>query len=181
MRPAPWSPLLFLGLSACLFGGTGSDEPPTPSGRSDTGSGAFSCGDEIPVIQSFTATPEGLGSPERNGEEYPLLGLDFTATDADGALGEVVYRLWFDDHVDGFVDTSGDPFHAIGKTLSLQSCVTTEAQVHVTVTASGQLAPNTWYDFAVTVEDRDQHVSAPAYTSGGTPKDDGSDPDPLER
>ena len=180
MADNPWTllPALILLAAACNPDAGEGDEPPTPAGRDDETGLQVQCSSQAPQITAFTALADGLETFEQ--QEYPVIMLTIDASDSDGDLGQVYYELWWDDHVDGVVDTSDSAQHDRYTTINSERCVTTSASVSIHLAVDGWLETNTWYDFAARVQDYAGMESGLAYTTGGTPKSDGSDPDPMD-
>jgi len=152
--------------------------PPIPDGR-DTGSDDEPCGEAVPAIRRFTVTPDGLQEFEED-QFYPTVRIELDLTDEDGDLTFLTWMLWWDDDLDGVVDTSG-LVRADGQmSVDAAECEATAPTVYLLLGSAGDPAPGTWYDWAIQVLDREGHASEPAYTQGGVPEKDGSDPDPPD-
>lgn len=168
-----------LAMMGCNFGGKGdTSTPPIPSsGDSDTAL-EESCEGTPPEILSFSGTDNDMHDFETGA--WPDLYLEVEVADADADLGQVKYSVWWDDTVDGWVDTDGDPDYDRYVTVNTTPCTSPAVTLQIHLAANGNPEPNTWYDLAVTVEDAAGLVSEAATTTAATPKDDGSEPDPQE-
>ncbi len=163
-------------LLACGGKATDTGEPPPiPSGSYDSGDG---CEGTNPVVTTFTADADGLQSFEGGGT-YPAITLTMAAEDVDGDLSFMTYEVWWDDTLDEAVDTSGSPDASGQFTVTSDECGGFTSQLTLTIPCDGDPAENTWYDFALRITDRNGYESDIAVTQGGTPKSDGSDPDPA--
>jgi hypothetical protein len=163
-------------LLAC--GGKAADTgepPPIPSGGYETGDG---CEGADPIVTLFTAEADGLQEFEGGGT-YPAITLTIDATDEDGDLSFMTYDVWWDDTPDESVDTSNSADESGQFTVSSDECGGYTANLALTIPCDGDPAENTWHDFAVRVTDRNGYESDIAIAQGGTPKSDGSDPDPA--
>lgn len=168
-------------LAACNGSKDTGGEPPIPDGRDTDSAGDLECGGIPPEILTFTATADGLYEFEQ-GITQPALKISITARDDDQDLHEVNYEIWLDAHLDNTVDTSHDPYFDRLMTISTENCLTPTATVNLRLgaQAGSELEPNTWYDFAARVSDANGEPSEVVFTTGGTPKEDGSEPDPME-
>ena len=176
----PGRPVLFMVLT--LFGcskGDGYGEPPIPDVPSDTAP-EISCGGVNPEILTFGAEAVGLWGGEEGAEQLPTVELQLMVIDEDKDLSEVRLELWFDDWVDGVVDTGDRAWLDRYITISSERCLTSSANliVHAGAKSGTDLEPNTWYDWAARVSDDAGLQSDIATTVAGTPKEDGTDPDP---
>ena len=152
------------------------EPPPIPKGG-DTGDTALECAGTNPVLTELTARPDGLHELEQ-GQLFPTMIFDISATDEDGDLNFVTYDLWWDDVVDGTVDTSGSPQVTGHGTISTARGNSSSMSMELSLSSQGNPAYNVWYDFALVVEDEAGLPSNVLVTPGAMPKEDGSDPDP---
>ncbi len=167
--------LLTLGCPAEVDEG---DPPPIPKGG-DTGDTAAVCSGTPPVITSLSAYADGLHELEQ-GQSYPTMIFEIQADDDDGDLNFVTYQAWWDDDMDGTVDTSGSAKITGQATISSTRCASFTMDLDLSLASQGDPAYNVWYDFAVVIGDEAGLLSEPAYVQGAMPKEDGSDPDPYE-
>jgi len=154
------------------------EPPPIPKGG-DTGDTALECAGTNPVLTALTARPDGLHELEQ-GQLFPTLIFDITATDEDGDLNYVTYDLWWDDEVDGAVDTSGNAQVTGHATVADDRCQTGSMSLELSLSSQGNPAYNVWYDFALVVGDEAGLRSNVLVTPGAMPKEDGADPDPMK-
>lgn len=182
MRPTtPTLPglLLLLATASACNGDDGTGAPPIPDQPDDTAP-EITCGGVPPEILTFTAEPDGLWQGEQGTDPQPAVQISVTAIDEDKDLSEVRLELWFDDYVDGVVDTGDAPWLDRWITISTSPCFTPTAtlDIHAGAKTGTDLEPNTWYDWAMRVSDAAELSSEILFTIAGTPKEDGSDPDP---
>jgi len=154
------------------------EPPPIPKGG-DTGDTAVDCAGVAPVITSLTASADGLHEDEQ-GQSFPAMVFELQADDVDGDMSFVSYRMWWDDVLDGTVDTSGSAFVQGQAAISSGRCDSFTLGLNLSISSQGNPALNTWYDFAVTIADEADMWSEPAFCQGAMPNEDGSDPDPLD-
>jgi len=166
-------------LVAILIACTPTDEKdtgePPPLALDDTGG----CSSVPPVVDSFTIGNGGLITGDSGEQPSVLLAIQFHDDDMDADYINLSY--WWDETVDGTVDTSGAPamesgafkFDQDGEPCRV-SGGTFEQRIGVT---GNPFTANTRYDFAVTVTDHGGLTSDPAFATGVTPKEDGSDGD----
>jgi len=165
-------------LTGCF--GHGEGEPPPILDDTSGDDSDLVCGGVPPDLVTFTAEPAGLWQGEQGTDPAPAILLSLTATDEDKDLSEVRVQIWFDDYVDGVVDTGDSPWFDRWIIIATNPCLTSMADmsVHAQATNTGALQPNTWYDFVGRVSDAMELESEFVTTVGGTPKEDGTDPDP---
>ncbi|MFH1466743.1 MAG: hypothetical protein ABIO70_20325 [Pseudomonadota bacterium] len=154
------------------------EPPPIPKGG-DTGDTAAECAGTNPVLTALSARPDGCHELEQ-GQLYPTLIFDLSATDADGDLNYVTYELWWDEEVDGAVDTSGNAQLTGHATVDTARCGTESMSLALSLSSQGNPAYNVWYDFALRVGDEAGLTSNVLVTPGAMPKEDCSDPDPMK-
>ncbi len=153
------------------------DPPPIPKGG-DTGDTAVECSGTAPVIASLSGYADGLHENEQ-GQTFPTMIFEVQADDVDGDLNFVYYQMWWDDDLDGTVDTSGAAMVQGQAAISSTRCDSFSMGLNLSLGSQGNPAYNTWYDFAVIIADEAELWSEPAYCQGAMPNEDGSDPDPL--
>jgi hypothetical protein len=171
-------PMLLLLCLACQPEVDQGDPPPIPKGG-DTGDSAVDCSGTAPVITSLTARADGLHEDEQ-GQTFPAMVFELVADDVDGDLSFVYYRMWWDDDLDGTVDSSGSALVQGQAAISSSRCDSFSVGLNLSISSQGNPAYNTWYDFAVALADEAEIWSEPAFCQGAMPNEDGSDPDPLE-
>jgi hypothetical protein len=177
MRDTRLVPALLSLLLGCAPEEDLGDPPPIPKGG-DTGDTAVDCSGAAPVITSLTARADGLQENEQ-GQTFPAMVFELQADDQDGDLSFVSYRMWWDDELDGTVDTSGAALVQGQAALSSARCDSFSMGLNLSISSQGNPAYNTWHDFAVAIADEAEIWSEPAFCQGAMPKEDGSDPDPL--
>ena len=153
--------LLTLLASACAPGGDGSSSGiPIPTGS------ASGCGDAAPIVTNL-AIEDGGARPTGG----VTLLTRVTATDNDGDLHYYTLRLWWDDVVDGVVDTS-QPYNEVYGELSENGCSVPQAMLTMSLTTTGTPPFDTELDFGVLVYDDEGHASddgVPSVVSYRTP------------
>ena len=129
------------------------------------------CGGTAPVCSALTVEAlEGLYDFE--GTDSPVLRVGATGTDADSDMKTMGVELWWDDVVDGAVDTS-----AAGELLSYTfpdsgACSTTGNTLNVDFQVDGnRFEYETAYEFAGRVYDTTDLYSEIVIASGTTPNE----------
>ncbi len=143
----------------------------------DTGD---ACTSVPPEIDTIRVSNGGEITGEGGNPDWSIrVDIHFVDQDMDVDVADIHY--WWDDTVDGVVDTSGNPDVATGP-FKIDSdgepCLVSGGSFGQLLGISGRFSYNTWYDFGVTVTDAHGLTSEPAFASGVTPKEDGSDGDP---
>ncbi|MDP6931523.1 MAG: hypothetical protein QGG40_01345 [Myxococcota bacterium] len=134
---------------------------------------AVTCEGTPPEIVDFTV--ENGGIQEHENESYPSLVIEVEVTDADADLETYALDVWYDDEIDGAVDTTSDSELSSSGTLSSTPCSTDGATLSLTLFLGGDLAFETLYEWAAVVTDANGLVSETALTEGYTPTSDGED------
>ena len=159
--------------SLLLFAGCdGENEKPGPDLSSDDTGEA--CSGTPPVADRFTIGNGGLA--EFEAVNWPTVSLRLEATDDDGDLDLAYMEFWWDEVVDGTVDTGVNPQNRYF-TLEQDSCTTKSVDLNLLLQVGTQLAYNTTYEFAAQVSDYAGLTSNLLVASGSTPSSDGSDGD----
>jgi len=166
--------LLMGPLIACTDGDTDTDEPPDITDGTHT----ETCGGVAPIADELWISNGGLRNFE--GDEAPTVSLELHLTDEDGDLHQGTMEIWFDETLDDDVDTSGDPdaeriYSGIG-----DACFTDAATLNLAIRVGTVFDYNTPYEFAALFVDAEGLASNVLVNSGVTPKEDGSDGDPVE-
>ncbi len=167
--------LLWMGpLLACADGGQDSDEPPDIT----DGLPVETCGGTPPVAETLNIGNGGLRNFE--GEEAPTVELELWLTDEDGDIHQGTMEIWYDQSLDDSVDTSSDPdadriYSGIG-----DACLVAQATLNLAIRVGTAFDYNTPYEFAALFVDADGDASNVLVASGVTPKEDGTDGDPVE-
>lgn len=101
------------------------------------------------------------------------LRFDAYFSDTDAALNVVVLDTWYDDVVDGIVDTSSDaPISTGEQVLQEGTCTLANGALAFEIPVDGTpFAFGTTYEFAMIVYDQDGHGATPAIDSQTTPAD----------
>jgi len=132
------------------------------------------CSGAAPIADRLTIGNGGLADFEA--VEYPTVSLRLEATDEDGDLDLAYMEFWWDETVDGAVDSELSPQDRYF-TLESDSCSTKSVDLNLLLQVGTQLAYNTTYEFAAQVTDYAGMTSNLLVASGSTPKSDGSDGD----
>ncbi len=131
------------------------------------------CDGTDPVLADLTVAPyDGLYSFE--GQDSPALTVSAAATDDDGDISELTLELWWDDVVDGSVDTSGDATSTTYQ-FSQDPCEGFANNLGLIFEVDGnRFDYATPYEFAGVVTDEAGLVSAIVVASGVSPNEDGT-------
>jgi len=168
-------PLLALSCLACSPDEEEKDGPPIYGG-SDTGE--ESCAGTPPTIIYMDI--ENGGFKDFEGAQWPTILLQVDARDDDGDLEFATLEMWWDAEVDGQVDTSSEPLTKKIFTTDALPCRQNDGSYGLYLQVGTGLGYNTAYDFAARVGDASALRSEVEIESMVTPKEDGSDGDPLE-
>lgn len=167
---AAW--LLPLALVAC----TGKEETDDsneapPLVLDDTGD----CNANAPVIDGVTVKDGGIIDDPDQGEQQSIQ-FDVAISDEDGDLDVLSLRIWYDDALDGTVDTSGDPaVESLPYAIRDEPCNVFGADFSLRWGVTGNpLDFGATYDFAVVAVDSHGVPSAPGFATGTTPTEDTS-------
>jgi hypothetical protein len=157
--------LLGLGCPASDEKNTGDDSAP-PINQNDTA--PTSCDGTNPVINELII--EDAGVHDFEGEDSPTLKVSADASDDDGDLHRINLTLWWDDVVDGSVDTSGAGEESGWYEMNETPCGTFSATFGILFQVDGsRFEYETTYEFAGMVTDDAGLESNIAIDSGTTP------------
>ena len=138
---------------------------------------------DAPTGDCGLAAPEMTGLSVENGGLYdfgsgPEASLLFVveASDADGDLHDMAIDVWYDEEVDGLVDTSGTAPIIAMVSISSEACEVPSVTVHLSSGIGHSIPYGTEMDFAVAVVDAEGHLSDALVATAVTPLEDGSDP-----
>ncbi len=161
---------LLIGCTSGEKDDTEGDPPPINTGED---SAVDLCEGTAPVVTDLVVSNNGLY--EFEGVVSPSMKVSVTATDADSDLDLMDVQLWWDDVVDGAVDTS--VAGARGGYIKMdEPCTTAEATYGLIFQVEGgRFAYATAYEFAGEAYDAAGLVSAQVVAHGVTPREDGSD------
>jgi hypothetical protein len=165
-------PLVSLALLGCTPEEESKDGPPIYTGG-DTGE--ESCAGTAPTIIYMTI--ENGGMKDFEGALWPTVLLQVDARDDDGDLDFATLEMWWDNEVDGTVDTSGEPLTKKIFTSDSKPCRQNDGSYGLYLQVGTGLTYNTTYDFAARVGDSSGLRSEIEVESMTTPKEDGSDGD----
>ncbi len=139
----------------------------------DTGS---TCSGTAPVITSLSCENTGLQPHFETKEPTVTMTIEVQISDDDGDLQSYQLDMWFDDDIDGSVDTSGVQFDPQVGTLDAPECGAENAQISSTLYLTGGTPSyNTSYEWAVQVTDAAGIPSEVEIKTCVTPMSDGSD------
>jgi len=175
--------LLIAALTACADKDAGSGAPLPQTGDRDTADDtAGECGGVEPVIETLRVANGGLydfssviDCADDEDCVYPSVEVTLDVTDVDGDLHQYIIDIWFDDVVDGSVDTSSGGFQLLGSSRGDPCQVTAESFGNLLAVGTGPLPFNTEIEFAAQITDAEGLTSDIAVASGFTPNSDGSD------
>lgn len=167
-------------LPGCSDKGEGDGVPLPKTGERDTADGEAVCGGVAPEISELTVGNGGLydysGVADCDDDEdciYPSAEVSLDVTDNDGDIHQYIIDIWFDDVVDGAVDTTGG-FQLLGS--KGEACeVTADLFSNLLAVGTGPLPYNTELEFAAQITDAEGLTSNIAIGSGFTPNEDGTD------
>lgn len=136
----------------------------------------FSCGDVVPTVESVVVSNPGLI------DGVAALEFDIEVLDSDGDLHVIDTSSWWDQTVDGQVNTSRASLDVpvyIGDEGFQCGIPRAGAHLFLPIDDSTGLQPNTEYEFAIVVYDQFGHASEMQIVSAWTPNADGTDGGPL--
>lgn len=128
------------------------------------------CGGTAPVCSELTVEArDGLFDYE--GTDYPVLRVGATGEDADADMKTMTVELWWDDVVDGAVDTA-----ALGElgsyTFDTDACASSGNTLYIDFAVDGtRFDYVTTYEFAGRVYDSTDMASEIVIASGTTPNE----------
>lgn len=128
------------------------------------------CAGTNPVMDDFSIT-EGDILTNEDGDQQPSLRFVAEFSDEDWDLNEIILDIWFDDVVDGTVDTSGASDISSGLyEMESGACTVSGGSLTFDYGIVGDpLDYETEYDFAAVVTDQNGLVSEPGFASATTP------------
>lgn len=162
--------MLVWALLACGEGKESAAPPPLESSPSgDTGD----CAGASPVINGVE-----FGSTWVTNDDGTVPGVELLVhiTDDDGDIHRIAATLWFDDEVDGVIDTTSDPGRSVDYFDTDEDPCTVEALDYLLgVGVNGSdLEYDTHYEVAVVVMDDAGLTSNVSVAAGYTPNEDGT-------
>jgi hypothetical protein len=132
------------------------------------------CEGTAPVLTELVISNGGIQDFE--GEDSPSMVVAATGTDADSDLHRMDLRLWWDDVVDGAVDTSATGTAAGYYAMDPDPCATAEATYGIVFEVdNNRFLFGTAYEFAAVIYDDAGLESAMFIDDGIAPNEDGSD------
>jgi hypothetical protein len=162
---------LFLFAGACIDTTKNPSTDAPPINQDDTGE-PLTCEGTAPVLSELVVENYGL----YNFEDGPAPSLKVAATgmDDDGDLHRMDLLVWWDNVVDGTVDTSGEGTTSGIIAMDPDPCATPEATYALVFEVDGKRFDySTAYEFAGEVYDNAGLVSAQVVASGVTPNESG--------
>jgi hypothetical protein len=162
-----------IGLLTALLLGCSGDTKDTGSDpgsvAQDTDTAVVTCEGTAPVLTELEVGDYGQLYPFEDGEA-PALLVAATAEDADSDLHRMNLIVWWDDIIDGTVDTSGVGNEAGYYAMNEETCGTAEATYGILFEVDGdRFAYTTAYEFTAEVYDDAGLVSNRVTASGVTP------------
>lgn len=153
----------------------------------DTGNGTLDpsnngnddCSGTAPTVTEFDVSEGDPVEGEGGEDPQPTVLLTVSFADDDGDAHVVSMDIWYDDTIDGTVDTSGKAKANVAPTAMQDSdgnpeeeCAGKEGTLGLRLGVSGgSLEYDTEYDFAVVVYDNAKMASEPAFATGLTPSE----------
>ena len=142
-----------------------------PADKVDTGtsSGHEACVPGTPPSIDSMGVTQGQGT-----DDGPSILVQLQASDEDGDLHDYQVQIWFDDEVDGAVDrTSYNRMTPGPVSLDVLACgaPAISSEVEIVLLGEGVLNFDTVYEFAAVITDASGLDSAPALSSGKTPRE----------
>ena len=143
----------------------------TPADKVDTAtiSGQEACVPGTPPSIDSMGVTEGQGT-----DDGPSILVQLQASDEDGDLHDYQLQIWFDDELDGAVDrTSYNRLTPGPVSLDVIECSAPaiSSEVEIVLLGEGLLDFDTMYEFAAVITDASGLDSAPALSSGKTPRE----------
>lgn len=147
--------------------------PPLQTGD-DTAT--VTCEGTPPVVTEVTCENTGLQPHFETGADTPTLLIMANVTDADGDLDYYAIQLFYDDVVDGAVDTSSSTFSPSNGALGGDPCESPSANLGLTLyLTGGDPAWDTEYEWGMVISDGASLESEPGIVVCCTPTSDGED------
>ena len=146
MRLSLWCvPLIFcMGCGPGYGKGEDTRDVPIPKSSQDE------CGDTDPLLVDLRIEDGGLKQYEQ--DVYPSIMIWADLTDEDSDLHYYTLQVWYDDVVDGFVNTSSTPQEVRG-TLSSTECSVASTSVAMQLAVTGNPPYQTEVEFGVIAYD----------------------------
>lgn len=133
------------------------------------------CNLTAPVITDFVVGDGGIIDDPDQGKQQSVK-FEVSIDDEDGDLDVLTLKVWYDEAVDGTVDTSGAPaVETAPYQVRDEPCNVYSADFSLRWGVTGSaLDFATTYDFAAVALDSHGAASAPAFATGTTPEEDTS-------
>ena len=126
------------------------------------------CSGTAPVIETIDCIESDPQNIE--GTDYPTLTLRSTVTDEDGDLTSYSIMVYFDDVVDGVVDTSDAVYSPYTSSLQRDECAAPEAELGLRLAIPGVWPDyETEYEWGLVVSDAGGLASEMAIVTCATP------------
>ncbi len=173
--------MLLLPLALATLAVACGDKDPVDTGTApgldtDTDDSAEECSGEAPVITGVSCENSGIQPHYETSEDTVTMTILADTEDADGDLSYYTFELFYDDEVDGAVDTSSSNFSPSQGTVDADECdaglVTVGTVLYL---PGGDPDFDTHYEWAVVVSDAASMASDPYIFDCWTPTSDGED------
>lgn len=171
--------VLVLGLVAPLVA-CGDKEPEetgsAPDLDTDSDTETEECSGTAPVIEEVSCENSGIQPHYETGEDTVTLTIRAETSDADGDLDFYTFELFYDEDVDGSIDTSSSPFSPSSGAVDVDECEAGLVSLGtVLYLAGGDPAFDTLYEWGVVVTDGAGLQSEVGIVECYTPKSTGED------
>lgn len=150
---------------------TGEAAPPI---NQDSGGEVTECTGTAPVITSLTVSNGGIMTFDEG--DFPTVLVEIEVEDPDLDLARMRADIWWDETVDGVVDTSAAGLNGDWVQLGEEPCTIDRGGYGLRLAVGdGRFAPATVYEFAMVAYDAHEVASNVGVGAGTTPNADGSD------
>lgn len=177
MRTWKYALMLTLPLLAVACGDKEEEETGTAPGLdTDTEDETEECSGTAPVVEAVTCENSGIQPHFETGEDTVTMTIMAETSDADGDLDYYTFELFFDDEIDGTVDTSTSVFSPSSGSVDVDACEAGLVNLGtVLYLAGGDPDYDTLYEWGVIVTDGGGIASEVMVVECYTPTSDGED------
>jgi hypothetical protein len=168
---------------ACSDDKTGetSEPPPINTDSGGGGDGSGSCGGTAPVVEEVRCENTGIQPHYETGEDTVTMRIWAVTSDTDGDLHRYAMQLYFDDVIDGEVNTEDPLFAPTTGSVDRDACEASSAEFGMTLyLPGGNPAWDTLYEWGIAVSDANGDTSEVTMEVCYTPKFDGTDGGPAD-
>lgn len=170
--------LLVIGINSTACDRPTSDDTSAPPELITDSGGASggSCEGEPPVVDEIWCVNSGIKPHYETGVDTVTMQVWTAVSDLDGDLTSYALQIFYDEEVDGAVDTSITNFNPVYGTLDNPECSATSVELGLTLYLTGDSPDyDTLYDWGVVVTDAYGLTSETGVTECWTPTSDGAD------